>query len=209
VNDIVYSIERSDNIGKHTKVLLYNNTNNINLTGKSIPETYKVLQTLLGSYEQFAMTGLYYDMALDIIKVGKSDRIGILSELLGLPDTESIKKKIKADMNIVDRKIHLLDKPRGDVSIKVLEDKQELYRKYTKLSKSVQDHQNSVVMLKTTLSNNEDRLAELLADLSKYQGIRDINIGINKDISILKKKEDDIKSKFVLEKKEYDELNLR
>ncbi len=119
VNDKKYYVERKDDSGKHTKIILCREDGNIhdqtqwtNITEIAVDSTYRKIKQMIGSLDQFYATGLYYDSINDIIKMSKSDRMKLLPELFGLVDNEIILKDIKAKMKLAKDKIAILVKPR-------------------------------------------------------------------------------------------------
>lgn len=173
VNTTSYYIERTDDRLGHQCVKLYRYDANtwVNITTKSIDETYKLMKTLIGSLDQFQSTGLYYDSINDIIKMTKSERMQILPELFGMTDNISVVKDIKSNIKSIKSKMNTLVKPRlldphGDLANASIEykslqqERHEVNIKYTKIIDEIE-------LLKISLSCLRDyKLVSLQYDTS-------------------------------------------
>lgn len=158
VNGTRYAVERRDDRGKHTKVALsrFQDNNWANITPRAIDETYRQIKQLIGSLDQFLLTGLYYDSYNDVIKMNKGDRMRILPELFGLTNNESILRDIKAKLRGVKAEIDKLAKPRSGT---VIEERNKVKAELDDLTR----HQNELQAEMTALDRQINELRETIS----------------------------------------------
>lgn len=104
-----YIIEKTmDKLG-HVKVTL--KKNGINITNASIIETYKTITALVGTIDQFCMTGLFYNDNHNIVTLKATERMKILPLIIGVAD-----EQILADTKVKIKNLKQLSAaiPKGD-----------------------------------------------------------------------------------------------
>jgi DNA repair exonuclease SbcCD nuclease subunit len=177
VNNDTYTIERKDDRLYHSTVRLYN-SKKVNISGVSLKKTYDKITSMIGTYTQFAMTSLYRDNIIDIMKVNKTERLTVLSELFGLVDNKKLIDSLTTQEKKLKNEISELKTPRfdsktidSDIQIKTLQlkDKEVLKESLDAKFKSIMEYESTKkmiakkrnelsVLISTSSSNNDTSL---------------------------------------------------
>lgn len=185
VNGVEYYIQRSFDRDKHSKHGLFKydakNSTWINITGDSISSTYKKLRDLIGGKNKLLTTGLFYDPNLDLIKMGRADRMKIFPELFGMIDNEIIIKEMKSKSKIAKDKIDKLVKPRGDPTSEIA----EITNKIAQLNEECEK-------INARITSGELEYANLVGIVSKLRPQDEIHREINHLNTMRKKFEEEL-----------------
>ena len=163
-----YCIERRDTCSRHSKVTLYRLTNDgdVNITGETVDATYRKMRELVGGLDGFLATGLYYDAQQDLVRIGKADRMKLLSRLYGLSDNEHLIKDIKAKIKELKATIAAVPTPKSDDPVALLR----------KLEKSRDEAIARIKEAKVELPAiraNIDRIQSMLANRKRLARLRE------------------------------------
>jgi DNA repair exonuclease SbcCD ATPase subunit len=185
VNDQKYYVKRTDDNLKHSTIVLCKEkiVENVstwkNITETGIDITYRKIKGLIGSLDQFKMTGLYSDPSKDIIKLSKADRMKLLPELFGLVDNKSTVNDLQSKLKTIDEKIKTLVKPRVENPQKELDELNEKLNVTTTMRNNLRVELTAKVLhieqVKSewlNLRSNQIVNNELIDAKKKHQNIR-------------------------------------
>jgi exonuclease SbcC len=170
-NGVSYLVARADKSHTKHEVTLhkFNDATNqfdINLSAKATNITYDIISKLVGGYEQFLSTGLYYDGINDIVRMNTSDRKKVFPELFGMTDNTTLVKDLKAAVKNVKEKISKLIAPRQEndpapeLATKKM-DKEQLEQQIDKFAPIIENARLKLVAAEDALKKYETLAAQL------------------------------------------------